>query len=139
MPSIPELTGRLTGPTVELRSIAEWDIPEILIAHQDDPGMYKQLGLEKPPTGAKLGREVEDAPFEREAGRSVSFTIVEPGSADCRGRVDVHTIDWDASTAQLCVWVVPQRRGLGYSTAAVALASEWLRGETGIETVIAGD
>ncbi len=100
--------------------------------------MYKQLGMNRPPTGAQLGRQVELAPLERESGQSVSFTIVEPGSADCRGRVDVHDIDWDACSAALCVWVVPQRRGLGYSTAAVELAVEWLRDEAGITSVKVG-
>ena len=40
MSSFPLLTEPLTDGTVVLRDYAERDIPEILIAHQDDPRMH---------------------------------------------------------------------------------------------------
>ena len=61
MPSIPEPPDRIGDELIELRPIAEWDIPEVLIAHQDDRELHRRLGLSKPPTGAQLGSEVERA------------------------------------------------------------------------------
>ena len=132
MPSIPEPPDRIGDDLVELRPIAEWDIPEVLIAHQDDRELHRRLGLPRPPTGAQLGSEVDDAQSVRLAGASVKLTIVEPGSNDCRGRVEVDGIDWERGSAELRVWVAPQLRGRGYEQRAAELASEWLRSSVGL-------
>src|SRR5579872_272608 len=100
MPSIPEPPDRIVDELIELRPIEEWDIPEVLIAHQDDPELHRRLGLPRPPTGAQLGGEVDDAQAWRRAGAGVKLTIVEPGSNDCRGRVEVDDVDWDRGSAR---------------------------------------
>ncbi len=132
MPSIPEPPDRIVDALIELRPIQEWDIPEVLIAHQDDPELYRWLGLPRPPSGAQLGSDVDNAHAGQQAGAGVKLTIVEPGSNDCRGRVEVDGIDWERGRATLRVWVVPQRRGLGYEQRAAELASEWLRSSVGL-------
>jgi RimJ/RimL family protein N-acetyltransferase len=132
MPSIPEPPDRITDPLVELRPIQEWDIPEVLIAHQDDPELHRWLGLSRPPSGAQLGSEVDNAHAAHQAGTGVRLTIVEPGSNDCRGRVEVDGIDWERGSATVRVWVVPQRRGRGYEQRAAELASGWLRTSVGL-------
>jgi RimJ/RimL family protein N-acetyltransferase len=126
MPTIPDLPERLGDELVELREIAEWDIPEVLIAHQDDRDLHRRLGLSRPPSGAQLGSEVERAQDERLAGSSVKLTIVEHGENDCRGRIEVDGFDWEQGSATMRVWVAPQVRGRGYEQHAVALASQWL-------------
>jgi RimJ/RimL family protein N-acetyltransferase len=133
MRAIPELKGRLSDGVVELRAISEWDIPEILIAHQDDPCLHVELGLERAPSGAQLGSEVERAEAERIAGASVALTIVEPGSEDCIGRVEVRRIDWDAAAAELVVWVAPRRADRGIGARALRLAGAWLQEACGLE------
>jgi len=126
MPSIPDLAERLGDGRVELRLAAERDIPEILIAHQDDRQLYDRLGLERPPSGAELGRAAELADAEREAGTRVELTILEPGSDDCRGRIVVHDLDWEQGQAELDVWLTPQLRGRGLGRGALKLAAQWL-------------
>jgi RimJ/RimL family protein N-acetyltransferase len=133
MPAIPEPPEHLADELVELRQIAEWDIPEVLIAHQDDRELHRRLGLPKPPTGAQLGSEVDQAQARRLAGESLKLTIIEPGSNDCRGRVEIDTIDWERRSAELRVWVAPQRRGRGYEQHAAALAGNWLRSGVGLD------
>ncbi|MDE3131416.1 MAG: hypothetical protein KGL16_09710 [Acidobacteriota bacterium] len=133
MPAIPEPPDRLGDELIELRLIAEWDIPEVLIAHQDDPGLYLLLGLARPPTGAQLGSEVENSQARRLAGEALKLTIVELGSNDCRGRVEVDHVDWAQSSARLRVWVVPQLRGRGYERRAAELAGQWLRASVGLD------
>ena len=65
MRSFPRLADPLAGGTVTLRDYAERDIPEILIAHQDDPRLYVLTGEDRPPSGAELGRAAEREAAER--------------------------------------------------------------------------
>jgi len=132
MPSIPEPPERLGDQVVELRAIAEWDIPEILIAHQDDPDLHLKLGQQRSPTGAQLGRQVEEAEPLREAGTAFSLTLVEPGRNDCRGRIEITAIDWERRSAELSVWVAPQFRGRGFADHALTLATGWLTEAVGL-------
>ena len=135
MPQIPEPPNRLSDGVVELRAIADWDIPEILIAHQDDPGLHVALGQSRPPTGAQLGSQVENSEAERLAGERISLTLVEPGKNDCRGRVDVFNVDFEHGQAQIAVWVAPQFRGRGFAAHALRLASAWLKEGVGLADV----
>lgn len=132
MPPIPPPPERIVGESIELRAIAEWDIPEVLIAHQDDRELHRWLAMPKPPSGAELGREVEQAEAQRLSGASIKLTIVEPGRNDCLGRVEVSGIDWEQSTADVRVWVAPRWRGRGYERRAAELAGEWLRAGAGL-------
>jgi [ribosomal protein S5]-alanine N-acetyltransferase len=126
MPSFPDLALPLRSPQVELRFAAERDIPETLIAHQDDPQLYVRLGLERPPSGAELGRRSEHEADERALGSAVRFTILEPGSDVCRGQLDVHRVDWDHLRAEAGIWIAPEHRGRGLASAALPLAGRWL-------------
>jgi RimJ/RimL family protein N-acetyltransferase len=135
MPAFPDLTEPLCGERACLRFAAERDIPEILIAHQDDPELHVRLGLERPPSGAELGRRTEGEAVERDLGIGVRFTLVEPGADVCVGQLDVHRVDWDNQRAELGVWVAPARRGRGLATCALRLAGRWLLSTTGLARV----
>ena len=133
MPSIPALEEPLVCEHVSLRLADERDIPEILIAHQDDPQLHVRLGLKRPPSGAELGRQMELGERERQTGVRARLTILEPGSDDCRGRISVHSIDWDHGRAELGIWMAPQVRGRGLAAAALRLAARWLFAQCGLE------
>jgi ribosomal-protein-alanine N-acetyltransferase len=139
MPSFPalteSLTESLTGPAVSLRLAAERDIPEILIAHQDDPELYRRMGIRRPPSGAELGRRIEEGAADRASGAGVWLTIVVAGTDDCIGQIDVHDVDWDHRRAEIGMWVAPARRGRGIGSAALALAAHWLLVECGLQRV----
>jgi RimJ/RimL family protein N-acetyltransferase len=135
MPPLPLLQRPLTDDVVVLRDAAERDIPEVLIAHDDDPELHVKRGLAKPPTGAQLGRQAETADAERAAGTSVTLTILEPGSDVCRGQVIVRSVEWDHARAEVGIWLAPQSRGHGLGTHALRLASEWLLTTCGLERV----
>ena len=68
----------LTDGVVALRPAAERDIPEILIAYQDDPELHLRLGEERPPSGAELGRLAERAASGPRRRARVTLTILEP-------------------------------------------------------------
>jgi RimJ/RimL family protein N-acetyltransferase len=133
VPAIPNLDEPLGDGTVALRFSAERDIPEILIAYQDDPALHERLGEDRPPSGAELGRRAERAALDRSAGRLAELTVVEPPGDECVGQVRVRRIEWSHSRADLEIWIALQMRGRGLGSAALRLAAGWLFGGCGLE------
>ncbi len=133
MPSIPQPHEPLSDGAVAVRLFAERDIPEILIAYQDDPELHLRLGDERPPSGAELGRASEGAAGERAAGSGVRLTIVLPGSDECVGGISVDRIDWTDARAELGIWLAPQVRGRGLAPRALRLTAGWLFQSCGLE------
>jgi RimJ/RimL family protein N-acetyltransferase len=133
MPAIPDLIEPLCEGRVALRLGSERDIPEILIAHQDDPQLHERLGELRPPSGAELGRLAEQEAADRATGRRVTLTILQDESDDCRGQIYVHQFDWDHERAELGIWVVPALRGTGLARGALRLAGRWLLGPCGLQ------
>ena len=118
MSSFPLLTEPLTDGTVVLRDYEERDIPEILIAYQDDSRMHL-LTAGGPPAergragraGRARGRRTRDRGARHADGRSSR------GSDTCRGQIRVEPVDWDQSRAELRIWLAPQVRGTAGSDA----------------------
>jgi RimJ/RimL family protein N-acetyltransferase len=135
MPPFPSLEEPLRDELVALRQSAERDIPEILIAYQDDPHLHVRMGEERPPSGAELGRRSEQAPAERLAGTHLTLTILEQSSDVCRGQVYVHNVDWDHRRAELGIWLAPQMRNRGMARSSLRLTSAWLFETCALERV----
>jgi RimJ/RimL family protein N-acetyltransferase len=139
MAHFPDLPATLADARVALRLAAERDIPEVLIAHQDDPGLAGALWLERPPSGAELGRRAEAAAAERAAANSVWLTILGRAGAEssdeCRGQIEVRDVEPDHRRAELTVWVAPRQRRRGLATSALRLAGRWLLTDGGLERV----
>jgi RimJ/RimL family protein N-acetyltransferase len=130
-----ELHAPLRDHAVAVRLAAERDIPEVLIAHQDDPLLHVALGMRRPPSGAELGRRVEEVGTGWAAGSELSLTITGPDDDECVGQIDVVSVDSDHRRAELRGWVVPRRRRRGVGSAALALVSDWLLSKGGLERV----
>ncbi len=126
MSSFPRLTDPLTDGAVVLRDYLERDIPEILIAYQDDPRLHLLTSEARPPTGAELGSRAEREAAARAAGERITLTILESGSDTCRGQIRVEPVDWDHRRAELMIWLAPQVRGRGFGRRALRLGGEWL-------------
>lgn len=137
MPSFPSLETPLSDGVVALRPSAERDIPEILIAYQDDHGLHQALGEARPPTGAALGSRAERAADELRAGRLLTLAILQVGSDVCRGEVRVTDTDWNKGTTALRIWLAPDLRGRGLARRAHALATDWLGDACGLDAVCA--
>lgn len=135
MSSLPTLDQHLTDGRVVVRDYEERDIPEILIAHQDDPGLHRITGDERPPSGAELGRRAEQEAAERAAGSGARLTILEPGFDTCLGQLHVHDLDWDNARAELGIWIAPQARGRGLAQGALRLTAGWLLRSCGLARV----
>ena len=141
MPAFPDLTQPLVAGPVALRLAAERDIPEVLIAHQDDPGLADALGLHRPPSGAELGRRAEAADAERAAGSELWLTVLlaagndVPADDECRGQIEVSDVDWGNRRAALTVWIASADRRRGLGTGALALAGDLLLRDVGLERV----
>jgi RimJ/RimL family protein N-acetyltransferase len=135
VPTIPTLATPLTDGHVAVRLAAERDIPEVLIAHQDDPELHLRRGLNRPPSGADLGRQMEEAPSLRAGGISETLTILAPGSDECLGQIYIHEIDWEHARAELGIWLAPKARGRGLARRALSLSAAWLFEEWGLERI----
>jgi RimJ/RimL family protein N-acetyltransferase len=135
MPPFPNLAEPLRDDRVALRYATERDIPEILIAHDDDPELYLALGSDRAPTGAELGSRAEREPAERAAGTGARLTVEEPGSGAFLGQVNFHHIDWENRRAEVGIWLTAAARGRGLGTRALRLASEWLLSTGAFERV----
>ncbi|MBV8218710.1 MAG: GNAT family N-acetyltransferase, partial [Solirubrobacterales bacterium] len=135
MRCFPLLADPLSDGRVVLRDYAERDIPEILIAHQDDPRMHLLTGEDRAPSGAELGRAAEREAADRASGERATLTIVEPGEDTCRGQIRVYPVDWDQSRAEVGIWLAPQVRGHGLGRRALRLAGQWLLWPCGLARV----
>jgi ribosomal-protein-alanine N-acetyltransferase len=135
MPSFPRFPAPLSGDGVQLRLAAEQDIPEVLIAHQDDPQLFVQLRMPRPPSGAELGRRTELADTERALGACLWLTVLTPGSDVCCGQIDVHEAELHYGRTDLDIWIAPGHRGRGLGSGALALAGRWLIGEAALARV----
>lgn len=135
MPLFPEMIEPLTDGSVIVRFATERDIPEVLIAYQDDPELHLRMVEQRPPSGADLGRRAERAEVDRITGRSLTMTILESGQDTCRGQIYVHQVEWEDARAELGIWVSPQWRGRGLATRALTLVGPWLLREARLERV----
>jgi RimJ/RimL family protein N-acetyltransferase len=142
MPELPLLERPLRADRLAVRPYAERDIPEILIAYQDDPELHRCLGQRRPPSGAELGRAAEEAERDRLRGRRLWLTITEDRDDRCLGQVNLHTIRWQSRQGELALWVAPAARRRGYGSQALALAADWLLRHTSLrrlDLVLAAD
>lgn len=135
MASIQAPPEPLSDGRIALRLSAERDIPEVLIAYQDDSRMHISLGERRPPSGAELGRGMEQAADDLKDGLAVRLTITEAGSDECAGQVIVDGFDWENARAELRIWVAPQLRGKGVASSALRLLAPWLLRACGLERV----
>ncbi len=135
MPSFPTLDEPLCGAVARLRPAAERDIPEVLIAHQDDPSLHLELGERRPPSGAEVGRRIELGSLERSAGTRLLLTITDLEDDECLGQVDVVETDWGQGRARLNIWVAPAARDRGLAGDALRLVAGWLVRDCGLERV----
>jgi [ribosomal protein S5]-alanine N-acetyltransferase len=126
MSSFPRLADPLIDGGVALRDYEERDIPEILIAYQDDPRLHVLNREDRPPSGAELGSRAEREGDARKTGERATLTVIEPGDDTCRGQIRVENVDWDHRRAELTIWLAPQARGRGLGRGALRLAGAWL-------------
>lgn len=136
MPAIPPLPQLLSDDSVGLRFTAERDIPEILIAYQDDPQLHARLGQTRPPSGAELGQQLEAAAAKRARGIRASLAILELPSDECRGEITIQEIDWDRARASLGIWVAAEVRNRGLARRALRLAARWLFDAGGLRRIV---
>jgi RimJ/RimL family protein N-acetyltransferase len=126
MPRLPLLTETLRDGPVRLRDASSRDIPEVLIAYEDDREMHQRLFEERPPSGAALGRRAESHYADRAAGCRATLTVLADGSDTCVGQLSVHDLDWEHARGELSLWIAPGSRRRGLGSGSLRLACAWL-------------
>jgi RimJ/RimL family protein N-acetyltransferase len=123
---LPLLTETLRDGPVGLRDAAARDIPEVLIAYEDDPEMHERLFEARPPSGAALGRRAESDYADRAAGSRAALTVLADGSDRCVGQLSVRDLDWEHARGELSLWIAPGARRRGLGSRSLRLACGWL-------------
>ena len=112
-----ELPERLEADDVVLRRLRPDDAPAYVAAFRADPELGRLLGMETDPDEARIRERAEaaaDAPF-------AELAIGE----DFAGTVILHSLDEHHRRCEVGFWLVPETRGRGLGSRAVALGVSW--------------
>ena len=116
-----DLPETLPGDGVLLRRLRPDDAPAYAAAFRDDPELGRLLGMEDDPAEEgvreRAGRAVEDAA----EGKYVELVVGE----ELAGTVILHSFSELHRRAEIGFWLVPDARGRGLGSRAVALGVSW--------------
>jgi RimJ/RimL family protein N-acetyltransferase len=112
-----ELPERLEGDGVLLRRLRPDDAPAYVAAFRADPELGRLLGMEEDPDEERVRKRAEappDAPF-------AELAIGDPFA----GTLILHSFDEHHRRCEVGFWLVPEARGRGLGSRAVALGVSW--------------
>jgi RimJ/RimL family protein N-acetyltransferase len=124
-----ELPESLTGEGVVLRRLRPDDGPVYVAAFSADPDLGRLLGMEEDPTEAAIRERAASLPERAAEGRLVELAVSEPDDDAFLGTVILHSFDWPHRRCEVGFWLVPEARGRGVGSRAVALAVSWALGQ----------
>ena len=116
-----ELPERLEGEDVLLRRLRPDDAAAYVAAFRADPELGRLLGMEEDPDEARIRKRAKRLPALAAEGRIAELAIGEPFA----GTVILHSIDEHHRRGEVGFWLVPEARGRGLGSRAVALAVDW--------------
>jgi RimJ/RimL family protein N-acetyltransferase len=116
-----ELPKRLEGDDVLLRRLRPDDAAAYVAAFRADPELGRLLGMEEDPDEARIRKRAKQLAALAAEGRIVELAIGEPFA----GTVILHSIDEHHRRCEVGFWLVPEARGRGLGSRAVALGVAW--------------
>jgi [ribosomal protein S5]-alanine N-acetyltransferase len=116
-----ELPETLTADGVVLRRLRAEDAPAYVAAFAADPELGRLLGMEEDPDEDRVRERAGRLPELAADGRLVELAIGE----EFAGTVILHSFDDHHRRAEVGFWLVPEARGRGLGSRAVALAVSW--------------
>jgi RimJ/RimL family protein N-acetyltransferase len=124
-----EPPARLQDGPVALRPPEDRDAPGFVRAFADDPGLGARIGVEEDPADEALVRARFASVRERAAaGRGLELAIASAPDDRFLGSLLFHTFAWRDRRCEVGYWLVPQARGRGLGSRAVALGVGWAFG-----------
>jgi RimJ/RimL family protein N-acetyltransferase len=95
-----------------------------------DPDFRRWNTPIKPVTDADSAREsLRSKALQAADGTSASYCVTDAGTGTALGHIGVNAIHPDLRVARVGYWVLPEARGKGVATRALALASHWAHAE----------
>jgi [ribosomal protein S5]-alanine N-acetyltransferase len=112
-----ELPERLEGDDVVLRRLRPEDAPAYVAAFRADPELGRLLGMEKDPPEERIRERAAAPPGEGFAELAIGDSFA--------GSVILHSFDEHHRRCEVGFWLVPEARGRGLGSRAVAHAVTW--------------
>jgi ribosomal-protein-alanine N-acetyltransferase len=120
-----DLPESLAGDGVLLRRLRPHDAPAYVAAFGADPELGRLLGMDEDPGEATIRDRVDAHPGLAAEGRLVELAVADPEDDAFLGSMILHSFDWRHRRCEVGFWLIPEARGRGLGSRAVALAVTW--------------
>jgi [ribosomal protein S5]-alanine N-acetyltransferase len=120
-----ELPESLTGDGVVLRRLRADDAPAYVAAFGADPELGRLLGMDEDPGEAGIRERAGRLPDRAGEGKFVELAVADPDGDGFLGSMILHSFDERHRRCEVGFWLVPEARGRGLGSRAVALAVSW--------------
>lgn len=121
------LPGDVRHGSALLRPLRAEDAPEYAAAFKADPNLGRLLGIEEDPPAEKIAERAASMQQIASEGRFVELAVVEKEGAFA-GSVTFHSFAMEHRRCEVGFWLVPEVRGRGLGSDAVAAAADWVFG-----------
>jgi RimJ/RimL family protein N-acetyltransferase len=123
---------RLDDGRAALRPLRVGDAGPYARAFVEDDALGRLLGIDKDPDEASVRERIERQAEPSEDATFFRLAIADPASDAFWGEVIAHSLDDQHRRGEIGFWVVPDQRGRGVGSSAVALAISWMFEELGL-------
>ena len=124
----------ITDGVVALRRVSESDVDQIVAACQDSA--IKRFTSSIPDPYRRSDARHWIALHEKSLEREMPLAVVDAEQHDrLLGMSGLHDAAWPHRRCDTGYWTVPDARGKGYASRALALVAEWGFGEFGFERI----
>jgi [ribosomal protein S5]-alanine N-acetyltransferase len=130
-----ELPRALSDGVVTLRPPRDDDVPVMLAAFRDDPGLGVALGMEEDPSEEKLLSQIARNDETAAAGAGAELAIAAAESDEFLGILEMVRFAWRHGRCEVGFWLVASARRQGLGRRAITLALNWAFGDLGMRRV----
>lgn len=120
-----ELPTDLSGDGFVLRPLETKDCARYVAAFADDPDLGRLVGFDEDPNEQWFTARVTKHEERLAEGQGVELAIADSATDAYLGSLILHSFDWRHRRCEVGFWLIPQARGHGLGTRAIARAVSW--------------